>query len=202
MAQVPVNHFDRGKPFYPLVTHYVAQLAGFKELAVRGIVGAEPLDSMVTRSTALRGNREATERLRKAAGPLDLRCECNGQHIRVDVDEISRELAGNFGYLASWVMRSAGILLIVAHEISRPWRDAGPLWEFLRHCRNAAAHGGKFNFAKGEPRRPAIWVGIAVNAALQGTSLFKDDAGAGLLSPGDPVRLLWDIEQACPQMRA
>lgn len=37
MVQVPVNHFDRSKPFYPLVTHYLAQLIGFKELLLRGI---------------------------------------------------------------------------------------------------------------------------------------------------------------------
>jgi hypothetical protein len=36
---------------------------------------------------------------------------------------------------------------------------------------------------------------------MHDTPLMKDEAGAGLLSPGDPIRLLWDIEQAYPAMR-
>ncbi|MFC7541677.1 hypothetical protein ACFQU2_22465 [Siccirubricoccus deserti] len=38
---------------------------------------------------------------------------------------------------------------------------------------------------------------IELNRQLHGTSVMKVD-GVGLPLPGDPIRLLWDIEQAVP----
>jgi len=35
----PVNHFDRSKPFYPIVMGYLFQLFGLKEMLVRGAIG-------------------------------------------------------------------------------------------------------------------------------------------------------------------
>jgi hypothetical protein len=212
MTQVLVNHFDRGKPFYPLVMHYLAQLIGVKELALRGIVGSGGLEELVDRIPALgavpAGSEtmvaEVQDGLRKLSGPLELRSEYQDNHITIDIDGIARDVVANHSYLLASTMRSAGALLILAHELSKdaPWHDTGPLWEFLRHSRNAAAHGGAFNLRHDEPRRTACWGSFVITAKLQGTSLFKDAAGAGLLSPGDPIRLLWDIEQAYPQMRA
>jgi len=212
MTQVPMNHFDRSKPFYPLVMHYLAQLIGIKELALRGIVGSESLEALVDRIPALgavpAGNEakvtEVRDELRKLNGPLELRSEYQDNHITIDIDDIARDVVANHLYLLSSTLRSAGSLLILAHEISKdtPWHDTGSLWEFLRHSRNAAAHGGVFNFLHGEPRQPTLWGSFVITAKLQGTLLFKDRAGAGLLSPGDPIRLLWDIEQAYPQMSA
>ena len=212
MPQVSVNHFDRGKPFYPLVMQYLAQLIGIKELAFRGIVGSESLEALVNRIPALGAMPSGSEAkiaevrdgLRKLNGPLELRSEYQGNHITIDIDDIARDVVANHLYLLSSTMRSAGSLLILAHELSKdtPWHDAGPLWEFLRHSRNAAAHGGTFNLLHGEPSRPAFWGNFAITAQLQGTLLFKDGTGAGLISPGDPIRLLWDIEQAYPQLHA
>ena len=210
--QVAVNDFDRGKPFYPLVMHYLAQLIGFKELALRGIVGPANLEELAGRIPALAtvpaGSEgsiaEVREKLRELCGPLELWSEYQNNHIRIDIDQIAREIAANISYLMASTMRSAGNLLILAHELSKDssWHDTGPLWEFLRHCRHAAAHGGRFNFLHGEPRRPATWGTFAIVPTLRGTALFRGASGAGLLSPGDPIRLLWDIEQAYPQMRA
>jgi hypothetical protein len=212
MNQVPINHFDRSKPFYPLVMHYLAQLIGVKELALRGIVGSRSPEELVDRIPALSAVPAASEPiatevrqgLRKLSGPLELRSEYQNNHITINIDDIARDVVANHSYLLASTMRSAGALLILAHELSKdaPWHDTGPLWEFLRHSRNAAAHGGTFNLLHGEPRRPAYWGSFMITAKLQGTSLFKDAAGTGLLSPGDPIRLLWDIEQAYPQMRA
>jgi hypothetical protein len=37
--------------------------------------------------------------------------------------------------------------------------------------------------------------------APEESQLFKDEKdGKGILSPGDPIRLLWDIEQAYPNI--
>jgi hypothetical protein len=210
-AQTVPNHFDRGKPFYPLVMHYLVLLIGLKELAIRGTVGAKDLDALIKQVPAL-GTVVSTsdpevpdirEQLKKLSGPLFLRAESQTEPIEIDIDEVSRELVANFSYLLPLSMQSAGSLLILAHEISKDkhWHDTGPLWEFLRHCRHAAAHGGSFHFLNGEPRREAIWGAFTLTNQLQGTRLFKDANGVGLLSPGDPIRLLWDIEQAYPGRR-
>jgi hypothetical protein len=215
------NHFDRGKPFYPLVMNYIVQLIGFKELAVRGVVRTQPYSGEILREIVkklagasapdesmqehtLKQVEEVTTQLSKLLGPLELRSEFQGNRISIDIDAIANELATNFNYLLPYTLRAAGHLLILAHEICKdePYHDQGPLWEFLRHCRNAAAHGGTFTFLNNEPRRLAQWGHIEIIGSLQGTPLFKGENGKGFLSPGDPIRLLWDIEQAYPSMKA
>jgi len=207
MATIAPNSFDRGKPFYPLVISFLTQLLGFKELAVRGIVGRRSIDDVMSQlggptvisDQALASLRQSLEAV---MGPLELRSEFSANRIRVDVDETAREIAQNSAYLAEALLYALGAVFILAHEMSKdkPWHDQGPLWEFLRHCRNAAAHGGYFNFLNNEPRRSAKWGPFQITPTLQGTPLFKRVNESGMLSPGDPVRLLWDIEQACPQM--
>lgn len=93
---------------------------------------------------------------------------------------------------------------MLAHEISKnkPWHTQDPMWEFLRHSRHAVAHNGRFHFANGEPRRRSEWGPFLLTAALHGTRLFKEGTTEGMLSPGDPILLLWDIEQAYPAMIA
>ena len=210
LAPAP-NHFDRGKPFYPLVMNYVVQIVGFKELALRGVTGPREFADVIKQIPALGQippGRESDaaavhDDLRKLMGPVQLRSEFLDATIDVDVDEMAREVASNSNYLAAQLMRSAGSLLILAHETNKDesWHDQGPLWEFLRHCRNGAAHGGRFHFRHGEPRRPASWGRFRITPVLEGTSIFKGFDKVGLLSPGDPVRLLWDIEEACPEMK-
>jgi hypothetical protein len=204
------NHFDRSKPFYPIVMNYLVQLLGFKELAILGVTGPRELRELIDKVPVLKNippDKDAQVKkifddLSRLAGPLQLRSEFQGGTIDVDVHKMATEIAGNANYLLASFMKSAGSLLIVAHEISKDkrWHDRGPLWEFLRHCRNAAAHGGSFNLLHGEPRRPATWGSLQIKAGMQGIPLFKGTDPNGVLSPGDPIRLLWDIEQACPAM--
>lgn len=206
MTGISPNHFDRSKPFYPIVMNYLAQLLGFKELALIGVVGPRELSELISKIPALKtippdrhnDAKKVVDALTAIAGPLQLRSELQGNTIDVDVHEMATEIAGNSTYLSSSLMKSAGSLLIVAHEISKdkPWHGTTPLWEFLRHCRNAAAHGGTFNLIYGEPKRPATWGPFQITSSMQGMSLFKGVDLNGLLSPGDPIRLLWDIEQA------
>jgi hypothetical protein len=93
---------------------------------------------------------------------------------------------------------------MLAYETCKdsPVRDQAPIWEFLRHTRNAAAHGGRFTFRNNEPCRPADWRSISLDAGLEGTPVMKGADGRGLLSPGDPIALLRDIEQAYPGLNA
>lgn len=206
------NHFDRSKPFYPIVMNYIVQLLGFKELALRGVTGPREFLDVVKQIPALghvppgrvADAAAVQDSLRKLMGPLQLRSEFLNGTIDVDVDQMARETVVNVNYLAAQLMLSAGSVLILAYELNKDqaWYDRGPLWEFLRHCRHGAAHGGRFHFLDGEPRRPASWGRLQITPALEGVPVFKGLDGIGLLSPGDPIRLLWDIEQAYPQMRA
>lgn len=209
MSKLP-NHFDRGKPFYPLVTSYIAQLLGLKEILVRGLVGSRKVtDEDIARAAGVAPGVGAPEgliglrsKIEELLGPLQLWSECTGSHVSADADEFGRELVQNHAYLLPYYLRAAATLLVLAHEMTkdRPYRDTSPLWEFLRHCRNGVTHNGLFYFERNEPRRPAEWGRFKIDAALQGTPVFKDAAGKGMLSLGDPVRLLWDIEQAYPGM--
>ena len=204
---VPVAHFDRAKPFYPLVTQYAAQLVGFKELAVRGVLGRPDIEQTIRNVTGLPRKESvdaanAAENLAKILGPLELRSSVFPMPLVVSVDDIANELASNLRSFFSYVLLSAGNVLILAHELCKDKAayDTGPLWEFLRHCRNAAAHGGKFHFLHGEPKRPATWRTLEITRGLQGSALFQGHDGMGFLGPADPIRLLWDIEQAYPTL--
>jgi hypothetical protein len=215
---IPINSFDRGKPFYPLITNYLVLLIGFKDLVARGAIKAIEKDSGLNATinhSEFTSNlmnffssetvaKEFKQILTEFKGPLELKSEFQDNYIKVELGDIANELLYNGPYLLGFIMHSAGSLLILAHELSKDktWHDKGPLWEFLRHCRNAMAHGGRFYFRRGEPIHAAEWGHLRIERALQGTPLFKDKKGYGLLSPGDPIRLLWDIEQAYPTMHA
>jgi len=134
--------------------NFLTQLLGFKELAIRGMVGRRSIDDVMSQlggptvisDQALASIRQSLEAV---MGPLELRSEFSANRIRVDVDDIAREIAQNSTYLADSLLYALSAVFILAHEMSigKPWHDQGPLWEFLRHCRNAAAHGGRFNCA-------------------------------------------------------
>lgn len=76
--------------------------------------------------------------------------------------------------------------------------EPGGKWEFLRHCRNAIAHNGKWHFTGQEPKRTAKWRGIELEKKMHGYPLFVRTSGMGYLKLGDPIALLWDIEQEIP----
>ena len=134
-------------------------------------------------------------------GRLALRSEVENTTIDVDADELAAELFENHHYLLTWALRTAGMLLVSAWETTKAFSDQSPMWEFLRHCRNAASHGGRFDLLHGEPLRPASWRSLVVTPSLQGSPLFQEYVGLGLLSPGDTLRLLWDIEQGSPSLK-
>ena len=68
--------------------------------------------------------------------------------------------------------------------------DDRPEVQFIRHARNASAHGNVFNLTKGEPRKPAIWRGIEITKELNGTTfLYK------FLKAGDVLKLIDDVFQ-------
>lgn len=204
---IPLAHFDRGKPFYPLIMQYVIQLVGFKELGVRGLIGTPDVKQFIQKLTGIGEENSAdvatlSMKLAELLGPLKLGSSVSTERLEVPADDIAKELVSNVQFLSKYFFLSAGNILILAHELCKDKlaHDTGLLWEFLHHCRNAAGHGGKFNFLHGEPKRLAKWRGLEILPKLQGTSLFKGEDGKGLLSPADPILLLWDIEQAYPNI--
>jgi hypothetical protein len=210
-SSIPMYEFQRSSPFYTLITNYTVLLLGFKEFTAAGIALfvqglPEKERSQVLDDARSRGNYELLQRLAHADPaelhpPLELISEFENQRIRIDAPAIMLELMHNTGHLLSSLKRTAaGSLLIHAYEHTHPFHDKTPLWEFLCHCRNAAAHGGRFNLRHGEPLRPAVWGRFSVTASLQGTWLIGTEEASGLLAPGDPLRLLWDIEQANPNL--
>jgi hypothetical protein len=104
MSQVALNHFDRSKPFYPLVINYVSQLIGYKELAVLGVIGPRSVDDALAAVTTVgmptslsEVDRAAfTKELATAMGPLQLRSEFSNTAITVDIDEIARRRGTSF----------------------------------------------------------------------------------------------------------
>jgi hypothetical protein len=213
-----LNHFDRSRPFYPVVINYLTQLIGSKDLRLRGLIGTPEVEDMlqimdrryplVSLEPKSEADKEALAQIREGigtmAGPLQLQSEFQGNAITVDVDEIAQDVMLNSTYLIQTLMPAAGSIFITAFEMAKAkdWRNRDPLWEFLRHCRNAAAHGGRFTFQGKEPVRPAQWGHLEITRRMEGTPLFKDAVGNGFLSPGDPIRLLWDLEQAYPHIQA
>ena len=150
----------------------------------RGRFGSEDFDAFLNRIPALSRralrniltSRKLVEGLRKLTGPLQLRSEYLDDHITVDVDETAREVYSNMRYVMQYQMPAAAAVLILAYEMSlgRPWHDKSPLWEFLRHCRHAAAHGGSFNLKKFcEPKRAARWGAFAITPEMEGVPLFR-----------------------------
>jgi len=57
--------------------------------------------------------------------------------------------------------------------------------EYFRHLRNAIAHGNRWNFNKGEPRRPASFGPFVLSSSLQDTQVLFD-----YMMPGDIFDLL------------
>jgi hypothetical protein len=126
--------------------------------------------------------------------------------IGIPVDLLADDAFANGSYLLRSWCQSAGVLLIAAHARAK---DAGhaaasaPTWEFLFHCRNAAAHGNKLTFKNGQPRHPASWRGRIIDLKLEGSLLFAErPSDSPFLKPLDPILLLWDLEQSNAEMRA
>lgn len=71
--------------------------------------------------------------------------------------------------------------------------DKSPELEFLRHIRNAVAHGNSFNFLH-PLKRTASFKTYTITDSLQGSKLFRDHEGDGYLHEGDALALLDFLE--------
>lgn len=199
-----------------MVTQYVASLLGFKELAGHGAVLAIRAEAQrlgLSYEDAFAELQKAEAKLPESAlsrlGPFEVLEPLNlssmvYHSLPVDAEAMAQEFLDNGSHYSSRVMPyAAGGLIVLAYETAKlkgcVTRD--PIWEFLRHCRNAVAHGNCFKFLGKEPVRQATWATLSITGSLQGTTLFQDDQnGQHFLKPADPIHLLWDIEQAYPSL--
>ena len=206
-----LNHFDRSGDFFPLVMSYAVSMHGLMELLSRGVINISAgivLKDPATLSQAEKDNELYLSKFIRAEKtpllkPPALRCNIDSIPIEIDVDEISKELFNNYHHLLENGLGTyaARMLLISAYEITvgkiipeSLFNDA--LWKFFRHCRNAAAHNGKFYFKKDEPKLTSKWHHLEIKRDIQGYDLFATSIPLnGYLSLGDPIKLLWDLEQ-------
>jgi hypothetical protein len=141
-------------------------------------------------------------------GKPELESKVTGQGIKIDTELLAKEIFEKHEAPVNYVNRmSAGSLLILAWEVTESYHTKDPLWQILRHCRNAAAHNGRFTFhpsvlnSSGNLKYPAKWRSLEVLSSLQGQPLFFTPPTPGFLGAGDPLYLLWDIEQAYPNIK-
>lgn len=190
-----------------MVLNYEVLLLAFKEFGAAGIsLTLKDLPDAtyqeVLADARTKGNAELVERLKAAPieelhPPLVLMSEFQDQHVTVDAFATMRELGTNIAHLVDDLkLSAASALLVHAYEATEKLHNTEPLWEFLYHCRNAGAHGGHFTFRNGQPKHPATWGKYNLSRTThEGMPLIPYKGIPGLFAPGDPLRLLWDIEQ-------
>ncbi len=206
---IPINNFNRSGPFYPLVIHYISSLHGVLELFSRAIINRVNSGKNNTQSIPNQNGELVNKFIQKILqgnfvptpliANLELKSKFQSNTINVDSDEIAAEFFSNADYLLQYFSVSGASLIINAHSniLEKHTNDHDPLWQFLRHCRHAAAHDGViFDKYKDLIKLPAKW-GEFDMSNYQKVQLFKKRTGGEnyLLDPGDPIRLLWDIEQ-------
>jgi hypothetical protein len=205
------NHFDRSGDFYPLVISYIVSLHGFMELTSRAVIDIAKGIVLKDPSTLSQSEKENELYLSKFINAektpllkdLSLGSNIDTFRVEIDIDEIATELFNNNRYLLENGLGTyaARMLLISAYELKKrlifsSLLQNDELWQFFRHCRNAAAHNGKFYFKTKEPEFISKWQNLEIKSKMQGEELFTTtDPLKGYLSLGDPIKLLWDVEQ-------
>lgn len=135
----------------------------------------------------------------------------NGSNVfRMDVEASAAHFLHDTKGLTDKNIELTHMTIIVAWEkvLGLELAD-GPIFQFFRHIRNAAAHNGKFHFSKqvidsnGELLKPAMWGNFEIKAAMQGKPLIvrtkKDESG--FWDQGDLVEFLLDFETHYPEIK-
>lgn len=185
-----LDQFDPHKPFYSLVLAYMCQVHRLAELISRGYHRAfdEFIEKMnpsphiskkqliaifqTHMNEAIRDSAEQTLLGGTTALMLPLEMQAwSGEGIKWDVAELADTVFSDkyAATLRYFNLLTAGSLLVLAWEHVRPKQRIDPIAQFLKHCRNAAAHNGSFHFKPKEPKRSAEWHGIKIIRTLEGT---------------------------------
>ena len=206
-------HFCRGKIYYPLVMNYIYSIHGFIDLVSRGLINKlvelrisksedeidDVINSLNIQDDAIKNQFKEIDK----TAPLFAKqkfIKSDGKEIEIDINEIAEEMLTKGVYLSATLKNSACTLLISAFEKTKDWDDQNdPIWNFFYHCRSASAHDNKFKIEK--DRFPAKWRALEITKIMNGNKLFKENKHDGFLNFGDPIALLWDIEQKYRSMK-
>jgi hypothetical protein len=163
--------FSTDGPFFPMVATFLLSTVGLGPVYEPD----NPLRLSAMNAAWYRGNIEP--------------------ELLVDLEQI-RQLTQHLAADRA-VQELCGMLIISAHAVAV---DSARLnrviletreFEFFRHVRNAAAHGNRFSFKVGEPKRSAAWRTLTLDAKTHaGTQCF-----GSLLSAADALSLLSDIQK-------
>lgn len=163
--------FSTDGPFFPMVATFLLSTVGLGPV----YESDNPLQLSAKSAAWYRGNIEP--------------------ELIVDLEQI-RQLTQHLVADVA-VHELCGMLIISAHAVAleRVGSDRSILetrqFEFFRHVRNAAAHGNRFTFKSGEPKRPAGWRTLTLDSKVHaGAQCF-----GSLLSAADALALLSDIQK-------
>jgi hypothetical protein len=203
--------FDKSKVFYPYVMNYLITHHGIIDAGSRYLYKrindlkkkGHSLENVIRISEAEPKGIEFVSRIYNEnliptlqIGDLSLKSGIK-ESIELSADSITEEFVGNHPLIMEQYSLSTSMLIISAYELSPKIDDlTDELWNFFSHCRNACAHGGKFNIIrKGTKMFPAKWHNLEITIDLNGTNIFANATQKGLLWPADPIYLLADIEK-------
>jgi hypothetical protein len=116
----------------------------------------------------------------------------DGSRYSLDLWDSVSTARGNVAFASLFRMTQVGMTVLTAgDELGRlaatdPTLRAIPEVEFLRHLRNAVAHGNRFSFRPNEPSRIAAFGSLTITTALQGFTPVLFD----FVRPGDCLALL------------
>ena len=78
-------------------------------------------------------------------------------------------------------------------------KERSEIWQFFKHIRNAAAHGGQFHFNRKEPKFAAKWGQYEIVHEMKYESAFEF-INSGMLSYSNIIDLLLEVEATHPQI--
>lgn len=209
------HQFDPGCVFFPLILHFFGTVHGMIDLASRGVrraiknsaehsrMSAEEVATRIDTSRAdesgLISNLLAAG-VTASIGEISLASRVSESRLTPDIELLAQEVYEHgSNVLGDPTLRSAGHLLVLGYAVAEDRLEdqdrAGPEWQFLRHCRNAAAHDNRVSFREGGPTKRAAWRSLNLTPESAGVPLFGPTGTEHLLGPADPVLLLWDLEQ-------
>ena len=168
--------FAQGKPFFPMVTSFLAATIGLGPL----FDASTPLPAGLKQIAWYHGK----VRPALAIDMVQVRNSCLSGALTAEVA----------------VKSLCCMLLNTAYAVAEPHNDHSPEFEFFRHVRNAVSHGNRFYFSSKEPRRPAAWSGLILDDSQKGARnpLSGVECVGQTVSPADAIALLKQIEGRLP----
>lgn len=194
---------DRASKYYPICMNYFIFCHGTLELMSRGVyktlnkaTSEINCESSEFITEALKANLIPTKLIR----PISLRRKSmNGGYIDVSSSNLSNEILNNLAGFQDYYAQGLTSAILNTYEVaddSLKFNKESEIWNFLYHCRNAAAHDQKFHITKsGKKRFPAKWRGIEISETDNGRGLIDNGKNGGLLDPGDPIQLIIDLSE-------